>query len=40
MGMVVISFNKMDFANKADFVKPNHTYNKCHVPTINCLGEP
>ena len=26
--------NKMDFADKADFPWPNHTYIKYHVPNI------
>lgn len=30
-----ISRNKMDFAGKVDFTRPNYTYSNCHEPHIN-----
>ena len=33
MNAAVISFNEIDFADKASFSRSHHTYNKHYVPT-------
>ena len=32
--VISVSISKMGFADKANFLRSNHTYNKCHVLNI------